>query len=113
MNDIGSRCNLLPLCEGTFGHERTAQSETKPATSVNPDHYQSHSVSPIDLIESYGFGPGFCAGNVIKYVARAEEKAGRVDLCKALWYLLRLLGFPLDRIKELTKEAEEQSWKSE
>lgn len=68
--------------------------------AVNPGHYQSHSVEPIDLIRSYDLN--FSTGNVIKYVARAKEKNGREDLKKALWYLLEELGMDKDKIKEFT-----------
>jgi hypothetical protein len=82
----------------------TTKAAPLPDTAVNPSHYKSHAVSPIDLIEDYKLG--FCAGNVIKYVARSKEKNGREDLCKALWYLLKELGVPQERIVEITKEVE-------
>lgn len=72
--------------------------------AVNPSHYADHKVSPIELIAAYGLADAFCRGNVIKYVARAGEKNGREDDLKALWYLLYMLGVPIDRIQELTKE---------
>jgi hypothetical protein len=67
---------------------------------VNPSHYQDHAVSPIDLIRAYNLN--FSTGNVIKYVARANEKNGREDLKKALWYLLEELGMDKEKIKEVT-----------
>lgn len=72
--------------------------------AVNPSHYAGHKVSPIELIAAYGMADHFCRGNVIKYVARSGEKNGREDDLKALWYLLYLLGVPMARIQELTKE---------
>lgn len=80
-----------------------------PKSNVNPSHYDGHTVTPIELIDAYGFTEGFCVGNVIKYVARAKEKNGREDLVKALWYLLYLLGVPADRIKEITEELSNAS----
>lgn len=73
-------------------------------SSANPAHYASHSVAPIDLIKEYGLN--FNLGNVIKYVARAEEKNGREDLIKAAWYLLDELGLPREEISALTTKLE-------
>lgn len=73
-------------------------------SAVNPGHYASHKVSPIDLISDYGLG--FALGNVIKYTARADEKNGREDLLKALWYLLFELGMPKEQIVEITESLE-------
>lgn len=71
----------------------------------NPQHYTKHgSSSPIDLITSYDLN--FALGNVIKYVARHKEKEGRIDLIKALWYLLFELGFPKQEIEKITKRLE-------
>ena len=72
---------------------------TTDRTPVNPDHY-SAAVTPIDLIAAYKLN--FNTGNVIKYVARHEQKNGREDLCKGLWYLLNELGHPREKIQELT-----------
>lgn len=69
---------------------------------VNPKHYKNHKVSPVDLIADYNLN--FACGNVVKYVARAEEKNGREDLKKGLWYLLFELGMPKDKIEEITDE---------
>jgi len=46
---------------------------------------------PIDLIVARGFGEGFAAGNVIKYVSRYAEKNGVDDLLKAKDYLELLI----------------------
>lgn len=70
---------------------------------VNPSHYKSFSVSPIDLIEAYDLD--FCDGNVIKYVARAEHKNGDEDRYKALWYLLKKLGLPSNSCERITTEV--------
>lgn len=72
---------------------------------VNPSHYKSFSVSPIDLIEAYDLD--FCDGNVIKYVARAEHKNGDEDRYKALWYLLKKLGLPSGQCEGYTKQIRE------
>lgn len=76
-------------------------------TNTNPSHYSSHKVSPLELIEEYDLN--FACGNVIKYVARHEEKNGREDLIKALWYLLRELGMPMKQIRRLTQSLENKN----
>jgi hypothetical protein len=84
---------------------RKLASLNRGASPVNPSHYVSHKITPIDLIEEYDLN--FKLGNVIKYVARHEEKDGRADLCKGLWYLLRELGLPKSEITELTERLRE------
>lgn len=63
-------------------------SEAARGDSVNhPRHYQHESgVEVITITETMGF----CLGNVIKYVLRADKKGRQLeDLRKALWYLNR------------------------
>ena len=56
----------------------------------NPKHYNTGNIEVIDAIESWQLG--FCAGNVIKYVARHKFKGRPLeDLKKAKWYLERLI----------------------
>lgn len=56
----------------------------------HPKHYNHGSIEVIDAIEDWSLG--FHAGNVIKYVARAEHKGNKLqDLRKARWYLDRLI----------------------
>lgn len=58
------------------------------ADSVNhPSHYTNHP-SGIECIE-VAEQMGFCLGNVIKYIWRADLKNGTEDLEKAAWYLNR------------------------
>ena len=57
--------------------------------AVNPKHYKTGKVEPIDLIDSMNLG--FYEGNVVKYVARWKAKNGLEDLRKAQWYLERLI----------------------
>ena len=58
---------------------------------ISPDHYKlANGFQVIDLTSQLGF----CAGNVVKYVARAGNKAGEStldDLLKAEYYLRRLI----------------------
>ena len=57
-------------------------------TVNHPPHYNS-SPSGIECIQVVEH-MGFCLGNVIKYVWRADEKGNAIeDLEKALWYLQR------------------------
>jgi hypothetical protein len=60
-----------------------------PATTVNhPPHYNVGKIEVIAAIEDWQLG--FCLGNVVKYVARAEHKGNALeDLKKAQWYLNR------------------------
>ena len=57
-------------------------------TAINPAHYTSAKIQPIDFIESQGLG--FHEANVIKYLARAGLKENaQEDRIKALNYLWR------------------------
>lgn len=53
----------------------------------HPKHYTSHpsGVECITITEHMGF----CVGNAIKYLWRADEKNGLEDLKKAAWYINR------------------------
>lgn len=57
----------------------------------HPSHYRSHP-SGIECIQvTEGFG--FCIGNAIKYLWRADEKGNALeDLHKARWYIERELA---------------------
>lgn len=60
-----------------------------PSNEVNhPTHYNAGKLEAIDVIEDAGFGEGFCLGNAIKYILRANHKDNYVDdLRKAAWYI--------------------------
>ncbi len=69
----------------------------------HPKHYQAcggeleadgtPKYETIKVIESFGANNGFCMGNVIKYLLRAEYKGSCLDdLRKAGWYLNRYLS---------------------
>ena len=63
------------------------QAET-PQDPTNPAHYRSHAsgVECIQITEHLGF----CLGNAVKYIWRAEEHGKQLeDLKKARWYLDR------------------------
>jgi hypothetical protein len=56
----------------------------------HPAHYggADNPYEVIKVIEAWGLG--FCLGNTVKYIARADHKAHRLeDLRKARWYLDR------------------------
>lgn len=55
---------------------------------INPEHYKSHpsGVECIKITEHMGF----CLGNAIKYIWRADLKGDSIqDLEKAVWYIQR------------------------
>lgn len=66
------------------------------ADMVNhPPHYKVGGVETIDYIEakltSEEFS-GYCKGNALKYISRANHKKDATeDLRKAIWYLNRLV----------------------
>lgn len=53
----------------------------------HPAHYTSHpsGVECIEVAEHMGF----CLGNAMKYIWRADMKGGVQDLAKARWYIDR------------------------
>jgi hypothetical protein len=64
---------------------------------TNPEHYTSGGIECIDYLEAKlegrdGF-EGFCIGNAIKYLTRADMKGpGIEDYKKARWYVDRLIA---------------------
>jgi len=63
---------------------------------IGGDHYLSKSVQPWDAMESWMSEEafkGFIWGNVIKYLARCDDKGGKIDLEKARHYLDKLIEF--------------------
>lgn len=59
-------------------------------TINHPPHYggADNPYEAIKVIEAWNLG--FCLGNVVKYIARADHKRQRLtDLRKAAWYLNR------------------------
>lgn len=54
----------------------------------HPSHYNKGKIEVIEYIFDQGWGPGFCIGNCIKYLSRADHKGDKIkDLQKARWYL--------------------------
>ena len=57
----------------------------------HPTHYTRGKFEVIDVLEDWKLS--FHLANVVKYIARAEHKAARVqDLQKARWYLDRYIA---------------------
>ncbi len=61
---------------------------------INPEHYKVGGIETFDYIKAK-LSPsqlaGFCKGNIIKYVSRADHKNKVEDLKKAKWYLDKLI----------------------
>jgi hypothetical protein len=58
------------------------------------NHYTSKTVQPWDAMDAWMTEEqvkGFMLGNVIKYIARFQDKGGKVDLEKAKHYLDKCL----------------------
>lgn len=62
-------------------------------TQIGGDHYQKD-VQPWEAMEAWMTEEqftGYLWGNIIKYVARWQDKGGRTDLEKAQHYLAKML----------------------
>jgi len=55
---------------------------------VGGEHYKRYAVEPWDFIVKNGLS--YLAGNVIKYVVRADAKDGVKDIDKAIHYLEKM-----------------------
>jgi hypothetical protein len=63
-------------------------------TQVGGDHYRSKAIQPWDAMAAWMTPEefrGYLRGNVIKYVARCNDKGGVQDLQKARHYLDKLI----------------------
>jgi hypothetical protein len=61
---------------------------------VGGEHYRSKTIQPWDAMESWMTKEqfkGFLWGNVIKYIARWQDKGGVEDLRKARHYMDKLI----------------------
>jgi len=59
----------------------------------NPPHYNQHGIECLDAIRA-ATGKGYqyyLQGNILKYLWRYRYKNGKEDLCKALFYLQRMI----------------------
>lgn len=63
--------------------------QAKPASAldkqVSGNHYKDCGIQPIEYIHANGLS--YFQGNVVKYVTRYKDKAGKADLEKAIHYL--------------------------
>jgi hypothetical protein len=72
----------------------------------SPDHYISSEtgLETIDVIDAFTSDlkgmEAVCTANVIKYICRWKNKNGLEDLCKARWYLERLIKNVENKEKE-------------
>lgn len=58
-----------------------------------PAHYAGKSIEPIEAIESWGLDRNYYLGNVVKYLARHNDKGTPLqDLKKARQYLTRAIN---------------------
>ena len=69
--------------------------KTKPETDkINPEHYKTGGIETFDYLKAKLTAEqlkGFCKGNIIKYITRADQKNKKEDLEKAKWYLEKLI----------------------
>lgn len=69
----------------------------------HPSHYTYGSIETIDMIESCGWLPHFCAGNALKYLTRHEHKGKKIeDLEKANWYISKLIEYYTEKAEKKT-----------
>ena len=84
------------------GSKKTYKGYVDMEDMVNhPSHYMGK-IEVIDYIDdklTYEQFEGYLAGNVIKYISRYQKKNGTEDLCKAQWYLDKLIEVRM-RVKE-------------
>lgn len=70
--------------------EKSESGETAVETNLRPNHYKQGGLQPIDMFRAKLTAKefrGFCKGNIIKYVFRADYKNGLEDYKKAAVYL--------------------------
>lgn len=76
-----------------MAHDPVWGKEAKKSDPINPDHYKSSKIEPIDYMRDQMTEEefrGFLKGNIIKYTSRAEKKGGKDDYKKAAWYADKL-----------------------
>jgi hypothetical protein len=66
--------------------DKLRKAEPKGTAVDGPEHYNGYQV--LEAICDAGLGRGFCLGNAVKYILRAEKKGSdKQDLEKAQFYL--------------------------
>jgi hypothetical protein len=80
-------CNLSEPHEVCMSYSQMLDAAAEPDPINSPAHYTwLGGIEVIDITEHLGF----CLGNVVKYVCRADHKGKPIeDLEKAQWYLAR------------------------
>ena len=78
-----------------YDHVCKNMDENVPDMVNHPQHYTQGGIECIDALKAATVGKrgieAVCVANVIKYLWRYEEKNGIEDVCKAKWYIERLL----------------------
>ena len=79
--------NVHEICEKWEEKIYNTEEKKEHEDVINhPKHYNMGNIEPIDVIIDWKLG--YCLGNVVKYIARAEYKGNKIqDLKKAQWYL--------------------------
>lgn len=76
-------------------NEDIKMDDNGPDVVNHPKHYTQGGIECIDALKAATVGKrgieAVCVANVIKYLWRFEEKNGIEDVCKAKWYIERLL----------------------
>ena len=76
-------------------NEDSKTDDNIPDMVSHPKHYTQGGIECIDALKAATVGKrgieAVCVANVIKYLWRYEEKNGIEDVCKAKWYIERLL----------------------
>lgn len=106
-NPIGFRLNDEGPNEETEKEYRHDLVDTQNEAVNHPSHYTYGSIETIDMIESCGWLPHFCAGNALKYLTRHEHKGKKIeDLEKADWYISKLIEYykKPDKKEEISEE---------
>lgn len=68
------------------------------ANAIEPNHYTSMTISPLEYIEANQEAFTWCTANAIKYISRSKKKNGLEDLKKAAWYI----NHEIERIENQT-----------
>lgn len=83
------------LNDSPLKNEGAKMDDNGPDVVNHPNHYTQGGIECIDALKAATVGKhgieAVCVANVIKYLWRYEEKNGVEDVCKAKWYIERLL----------------------
>ena len=71
--------------------------------NIEPTHYTSMSISPLEYIEANQAALPWAIGNVIKYVSRYKAKNGIEDLLKSRWYLNHQIALEEALLKDINE----------